>query len=242
MQAITTRELLNFWERNLNNTMIQRALDLLCCASPEMKPEVIAVLNIGERDARLMVLREWLFGSKFLNRSQCPVCSEQIEWETDINDIRMQWPKNDVAPRKYLLKKDGYSIRFRMPDSNDLAAVIADAKPEKLFEKIVFDCKFRSKTFAINQLPEKILEAIDNRIEEENPQADIIMNVRCPNCSHQWEMQFDIVSYLWDEINSWARRILQDIDSIAQAYGWSEQDILNMSPARRQIYSDIVNS
>ena len=242
MHAITTPELLNFWERNLNCTMIQRALDLLCCASPEMKPEVIAGLNIGERDARLMVLREWLFGSKFLNISQCPVCSEQIEWETGINDIRMQWPNDEAVPGKYQLKKDGYTIGFRLPDSNDLAAVFADAGPEKLFEKIVFDCKFKSKSFAVDQLPEKILEAIDNRIVEENPQADIIMNITCPDCTHQWDMQFDIVSYLWEEINSWARHILQDIDSIAQAYGWPEQDILNMSPARRQIYSNMVNS
>lgn len=246
MQQVTGLDLLNFWEQSMNHTLIRRAIDLLCLVYHGKKEEEIASLSIGERDAMLLLLREWLFGPRLQNIAECPICSERIEWKTDIQDIQLQLPKPDNPPGEYLLEKDGYNILFRLPNSNDIADVIADnenrRKPEKLLEKLILDCKFKSEPYGINDLPKKILKAIDHRIEEENPQSNIFMSVKCVNCNHQWEIQFDIMSYLWSEINNWARHILQDVGTIAQTYGWSEQDILNMSPARRQIYLEMVNS
>ena len=63
----------------------------------------------------------------------------------------------------------------------------------------------------------------------------------CPGCGHQWEIQFDIVSYFWAELNDWAKRMLRMVSRLAGAYGWSEDHILNMSPRRRQLYLEMVN-
>ena len=244
MQPVTPIELLNFWERSMDHTMIRRAVDSLCCASPGANEQEIAGLCIGERDARLLLLREWLFGQRLQNMAQCPFCSERIEWEMDIQDIQLQVPNFGIPPENYLLEAEEYSILFRLPNGNDLEAAM-DAKkrtkPENLLTRLILDCKFKNEPCKMNDLPGKILEILDQRIEEMNPQADIRMGLRCANCEHQWEVQFDIVSYLWIEINGWARHILQDIGTLARAYGWSEQNILNMSAARRQIYLDMVN-
>jgi hypothetical protein len=53
---------------------------------------------------------------------------------------------------------------------------------------------------------------------------------------------FDIASYFWDEINAWANRILREVHILASRYGWSERDILALSPWRRQFYLDMVNA
>jgi hypothetical protein len=50
------------------------------------------------------------------------------------------------------------------------------------------------------------------------------------------------VSYLWSELEEWAHRVLVDIHTLAGAYGWSERQILALSPVRRQLYVDMVRA
>jgi hypothetical protein len=73
-----------------------------------------------------------------------------------------------------------------------------------------------------------------------DPQADIEMALHCPGCAATWRQGFDIVSFLWAEIDAWARRTLYDVHRLAAAYGWREGDILAMSAPRRQAYLDLV--
>lgn len=49
------------------------------------------------------------------------------------------------------------------------------------------------------------------------------------------------MSFFWDEINHWAKRLIHDVHILAVAYGWSEEKILALSPWRRQAYLDLVN-
>jgi hypothetical protein len=246
MQAIAAIDLLNFWERTMNHTQIQKAIYLLSLAYPELNTKEIASLSIGERDAKLLLLREWIFGSRLLNMAQCPICTEWIEWETDIHDIQQQLPGSSGPRGNYVLEENGYSIFFRLPNSNDITEIITSdvntKTPIKLLGKLIIDCKFNNEPCNFDDLPEEVLKALDSRIEEESPQADIQMSIKCVNCSHQWEIQFDILYYFWNEIDNWARNLLHDAGTLAQAFGWSEQDILNLSPARRRIYLDLVNT
>jgi hypothetical protein len=230
----------------MNQTMIHRAIDLLSFVLPGKNAEETARLSIGERDATLLHLREWLFGRQLHNLAKCPVCSEQIEWDMDTREIISQSAVYEKSPEEFLLKENGYAILFRLPDSNDLseAMVIKEntAGEWKLLERLIIDCKYNGKPFKIKKLPERILTLLDQKIGENIPQADIVMNINCVNCNNQWDVPFDIMSYLWGEINNWARHILQDISTLARTYGWSEKDILLMSPARRRIYLDLINS
>jgi hypothetical protein len=75
---------------------------------------------------------------------------------------------------------------------------------------------------------------------EIDPQADIQIALTCPACLHQWSAAFDIASHLWIEVNSWAMRILDEVHRLASAYGWSEADILELSPMRRQLYLGMI--
>ena len=66
--------------------------------------------------------------------------------------------------------------------------------------------------------------------------ADLRIGLHCPVCSHDWVVVFDIASFLWKEIDDWAGRMLRDVSDLAAAYGWSEAEILDISPVRRQLY------
>jgi hypothetical protein len=75
---------------------------------------------------------------------------------------------------------------------------------------------------------------------EQDPLAEVLLDLHCPECGHQWQMVFDIVSYFWSELSVRARRLLYDVHALAQAYGWRESDILSMSDTRRQFYLGMV--
>jgi len=109
-------------------------------------------------------------------------------------------------------------------------------------KRIIIECKYRGKRINFSDLPSGIVSGLELCIEGKIPQADISMKVSCVNCNHRWDIQFDIMSYLWIRINNWAVSLLKDLSQLAHAYGWSESDILNMSPARRKIYLEMINT
>ena len=82
---------------------------------------------------------------------------------------------------------------------------------------------------------------LESRMAQADPQANIQLALGCPACGHSWLALFDIVGFFWREIDTWARRVLRDIHTLALAYGWSEAEILALSPWRRQFYLEMVS-
>jgi hypothetical protein len=95
---------------------------------------------------------------------------------------------------------------------------------------------------ALDTLPADVIEAITTHMAETDPQADVQFDLTCPACGHRWLAAFDVMAFLWNEIDTWARRVLRDVHVLASAYGWSEADILSMGAMRRQAYLDLIGN
>jgi hypothetical protein len=91
------------------------------------------------------------------------------------------------------------------------------------------------------ELPPAVVQQLSAQLAEMDPQAEIILTPICPACGHSWQVLFDIVTFFWTELSGQARRLLQEVYRLARAYGWSEADILAMSPLRRQFYLELVS-
>jgi hypothetical protein len=91
-------------------------------------------------------------------------------------------------------------------------------------------------------LPAAVVDAVAKEMAEADPQADVQVAVACPMCGHRGRATFDIVSFLWSEVDAWACRILREVHTLASAYGWCERDILALSPVRRQFYLAMVGA
>jgi hypothetical protein len=98
------------------------------------------------------------------------------------------------------------------------------------------------KAIAASDLPPDIRGAIMDRMEHEEPLANITLDAACPACGHRWRIVFDIVSFFWTEINAWAIRLMREVHLLASAYGWRERDILAMGARRRQRYLEMVSA
>ena len=85
-----------------------------------------------------------------------------------------------------------------------------------------------------------MLDALTEAMAEADPQSHLELALSCPSCQLDWQSVFDIASYLWSEIETWALRILSEVHILASAYGWRETEILALSPLRRQLYLERV--
>jgi hypothetical protein len=238
MMALSTSVLLNIWESGLDQPPAKRALSLLASANPDVSQNELAKLSIGKRDSNLLVLRELAFGPKLDCIAVCPTCKEQLEFTFEIDDIRSK-PENNIT-EPFSLERDGYEIQFRLPNSLDLIAIsnFDDANSARNF--LLKCCILRvakdGKDDSSENLPDEIIDAISNKMSDIERQDDMQLSLTCPTCGNAWQEGFDIVSFLWKEIDAWAQRTLLEVAYLASAYSWREADILNMSQWRRQFY------
>jgi uncharacterized protein (UPF0212 family) len=229
------------WEYGKGRPLIHRALTLLSASDPETPMEELIKLSIGQRDARLLILREWTFGSTLRGIESCPGCGERLELTFTVKDILVD-PITEQT--ELITSHGGYEVRFRLPNSEDLTS-IADHKDiiaarQHMLKSCILTVHHNGENISSDKLPANVDEAIINMIAESDPQSDILLALSCPTCGHKWQAMFDIVSFFWIEINAWVYRILQEVHTLALAYGWREDDILAMSPHKRQLYLEMI--
>ena len=242
MKKLSTSELLEVWERGLSHPPSDWALMVLCTSCPEASWESHARMSIGRRDARLLKLREQTFGPTMQGLCDCPRCGEQMEMSLDVADILLDGQAE--AEEAQLLALHGFDVRYRLPNSLDLAAVaeIGDkaAARKTLFQRCLVEVRSRDEDVHPDALPVSVTDAVEERIALADAQADIQLNLTCPGCNHTWQTTFDIVTFFRQELNTWAHRLLHDVHTLAAAYGWSEDAILALSSTRRQAYLEMV--
>jgi len=242
MRGLTPADMLDAWEACLDRSPLERALVLLASLLPEIPADTLPELSIGQRDRLLMELRRYLFGSQLVNTAICPTCGERVEWESRIDDFlaSVNEDRKDQAER-FSLQNGEYLLSFRLPNSADIAAVMdntekAEIQQHLLLARCILDVEHGGEKLPRDKVPDHVFEELAAHISREDPLADIRIELSCPHCSHGWEVLFDIGSFLWQELNSWAEGMLLSIHRLARGYGWSEQEILALSPVRRQLY------
>jgi uncharacterized protein (UPF0212 family) len=245
-RALSAAELLDVWERGLTQPPVQRALTLAAAAYPGASLETLANLSIGQRDSSLLTLREQTFGPQLVSLVMCPGCSERLELTFAVADVRttaISFGAKSAAVLRFGVAD--YEVSFRLPNSLDLFAIDGSqdvvASRQLLLQRCLLAAEHQGKEQSANQLPAEIVEAVVERMAQADPQADVQLALSCPQCGHQWQAAFDIVSFFWSEIDAWASRLLREVHVLASAYSWREADILALSPWRRQLYLEMIS-
>lgn len=84
--------------------------------------------------------------------------------------------------------------------------------------------------------------AVDAVVDELAGPAALHAQVVCPDCGEPFEAGLDPGALVWDRIQLEAPRLLAQVAVLAQAFGWSESEILGLSDARRHAYLDLVGA
>lgn len=242
MRALTAAEIIQTWETAYRFHPIDQALSILQLVMPEHNRDELAALPLGQRDTLLLALRRATFGESLPGTSHCPECGEAVEFELSCSALATNVPE----PQHKHISRDGYSMTIRPLNSFDLAAAAGETTVQQarnlLVRRCVVEARYQGKMIGPETLPQEIKNGITETALIADPQAEMLLDLNCPACQHHWHNILDIGHILWLEISTRAQRLLLDVHLLAKAYGWTESEILKLSPTRRATYLQMVTA
>jgi hypothetical protein len=240
VRPLAAAEILDLWEALQQAPPGERPLVLAAAASGGRDRAQLAALPLGALDALLMALRERTFGPQAEAVDGCPSCGALLEAAVDLRALREAAPA--AATREY--EGAGVRLRCRLPSLDDVQRAAAEPDDGRARELLLRSCVTEAERggtpLSREQLPAELLEQVARLIEEGDPLADVRIALRCPDCGHGWDARFDITSFLLAELRGRSQRLLGEVHQLARAYGWSEREILALSPWRRRAYLEAV--
>ncbi|MFF7980858.1 hypothetical protein ACFZDK_17265 [Streptomyces sp. NPDC007901] len=234
-------DLLATWEAGLGEASVGRALLLHRAARPDADAAALPALPVGEREADLITLRRALFGERMEVRLACAACGQDMEFDLDAGQLAGSLGESDGRGERVVrIQEDGWDAEFRLPSVADLHTAARAADPRAaLLARCLVSAAHDGTAVPAAELPAPVQRRIAEAVEAADPGADLTLNVACPECGAATRAELDIASYLWTELDSWARDLLLDVHLLATAYGWSEPEILALSPLRRRYYLEL---
>ncbi len=234
-RSLSPEKILDVWETGRQQHELDRALTLLSAAYPGVSRDELADLTIGERDGRLLRVRELILGTGAAAISECPQCEERVEFPLDTSTLLQA---EEIAETSHEVAVDGTHVRFRLPTSRDLAEAVAVPDQPLGVRRLIERCVI--EPHVVDELSDEIAEALSQAVLKADPRAEIIISLGCPNCGRKWELLFDIAHFFWPEIAAQAQRLVCEIDVLARAYGWTEREILSLPARRRRTYLEML--
>jgi hypothetical protein len=225
-------DLIGIWERGLGLQPARLALALVA-AEPDIDPAAAAQWTVGERDSRVLNLRERALGPRLALVATCPACEEQVEAALEVGDLRVE---GRTSTAEIEFEVGDRRLVARLPTAGDLVAIEQAEGVESARLDLLERCLLDSGG---DPPDERVVAAAAARMADADPQADIRLALSCPACDADWEEQFDPVSFFWQELDAWTLRLVRDVHELASAYGWSEADVLAIPPARRRLYLEL---
>ncbi|MGW7366348.1 T4 family baseplate hub assembly chaperone [Streptomyces sp. NPDC054841] len=237
-------DLLATWEAGLAQHDRGRSLLLHRAARPGAGADELLSMPVGEREADLFALRRALFGERMQVRVECASCGEAMEFDLDATLLGAR-TRTPAGPLR--VEEGEWVVEFRLPTVADLAAAGTAPDPVEARRLLLARCTVSAARGGAAVAPEQLAGALPERVaqrlaemaEESDPAADVTLNVACPECGEATPAELDITSYLWTELDNWARDLMLDVHLLATAYGWSEPEILALSPLRRRYYLEL---
>lgn len=242
MIAPSSSQLLTLWEQGERRHPLDRGLLLYGFAAADT-PELyqhpsLADAPLGQCNTALMRLRQTLFGSRLSLWADCPGCGQRMEFELDSEQLPPM-----IAPAEWVeVQFHDQRLRFRCPTSRDLAQIARNTDLDQAGDELLQACAGADVTLPTDPDARRWLrEAVENAIEAADPWADLSLLFQCPACDYSGDACFDIGQVLWESLDARARQVFNDVHLLAQAYGWTEPEILALSDVRRAAYLARVN-
>jgi len=193
---------------------------------------------LGARNAALLGLRGALFPRPWPLHSRCPRCGEACEFEADATALAEQLETLAGAEPATRLDWSGGRITLRAPTADDLRQVARLPEVQSAVRALLARCV--SGEIALDTLDDAALAELERRLERLDPAALVGFALRCPDCGEEWSAVVDVGNALWAELQRAAERALIAVDALARAYGWTEDEVLRLSPTRRAAYMQLV--
>lgn len=231
--AVTAEAIVRIWERGRHEQPVDRALTMLAGLSGRAR-EQLAEVSVERRDRELLELRACIFGGDLTGGACCPHCGCDVEATVGVDQLE------PLEERFSLALEDG-EVVLRLPTSLDLVAVGACTDAESARHELVRRCVEVAPAGAALLERAEMVELLESELERRAGLSGASVALGCPQCADELELELDVATFCWQEIEVLALRLLRDVDLLARRYGWSEREILALSAARRRAYVELAS-
>lgn len=195
----------------------------------------VEVLDLPLSQVATLLARVWTstFGPTADCLIDCPQCGEDLELVLPLEELAAL-PELDSSGS---VGSSGLVVRF--PATRDLLAVTAASDPaHELLRRCLADADGRAVDPAGLSADLRMdVEATTQRLAGA---AAAVVTTVCPACGAPVRVDVDPGEILWQRLRAAVPAVLADVTDLAAAFGWSEADVLALSPARRAAYLDLV--
>jgi hypothetical protein len=211
----------------------------------EVTPDTVRSLTVGDREALLLQLRRLTLGDRLQSVLSCPrgSCGKKMDLELKTDDVLVP-PYSSTDERHQMTVADNganYTVFFRPLTGTDVEAAASVARTDlgaaadQLLRRCVVsvDC---DNGQPVDELPAVVTETLPARLSEADPQAELMLDLTCPECGQGFTALLDVGTYFFQEIAAGIRRLYRDVHLLAFYYHWSEAEILGMTCRKRQRY------
>lgn len=215
-----------------------------------VSPLAVRCLTVGDREALLLHLWRLTFGECLSSVVTCPRqgCGERMDLEVKVSDLLLSAYNNHVEWREINLQRNGrdYIVRVRPPNGMDqeLAAEVGrtnlrDAEALVL-QRCVQPISADGTAFPAEEWAAEMVDRIEEVMTYLDPQAEVLLQLRCVACDQPFAAEFDTGTYLYRAMAERIRFLYREVHEIARSYHWSEEEILSMTPRKRAMYLNLL--
>jgi hypothetical protein len=212
-------ELLDLWVRAGRTAGPARA-GVLSGASPDAS---VGAVNRG-------LLSAWIedFGERLECVARCPSCGERLEAEVSVPAILAAGGES-AAPA---LDLGGSRVTLRPPTLADLeaAAATGDAAAARL--------ELARRSLGGADVDDELAGAVSAALDAADPHLAVRLALECPACGTPFEAAVDVGAHVWAAVDRRAQGVMTEVADLAAAYGWTEDEVLRLPPARRRAYAE----
>lgn len=210
MTGLGADDLLRLYERGRDQGAWQRACLLSAAAGADGA-------TLGDIDRAVWRMRCAMVGQGGQALVTCSGCGAQIEIDLPVGFTPPDRQSEDTVPVVF----DGETHLLRFP-------TLADVTPRGVNRAALCpDAPWADPGF---------VDAAETALAEADPGLRLQLTLHCADCGAAQAPDFDLLGFVWSELDAMARRLVSEIGQLARGYGWREADLLAMSARRRALY------
>jgi hypothetical protein len=226
--------------------LITRCLHRLGPVEP-VGADMVRRLSVGDREALLLHLRRLTLGDRISCLLSCPACGKKMDLDLQIEELLLP-PYTQAQMVHETEISDGensYRVVFRLPNGEDQETAVAQAAESvaSAAELVLQRCVEQvtsAEDERLSDLPPVVLRELPEKMAELDPQAEVLLDLICPECETGFVVPFDTADYVCREFAAQEREFYRGVHALSFHYHWNEDSILNLSRRKRQIYLDLL--
>ncbi len=212
-------QLLSAWEAAAGLPRAARGVGVVQAAG--LVEDMDAALDLPISDAAALAIRVQVeaFGATVDGVLDCAACGQELDVEVPLAELGSGGGASTRVG----------DLAVRAPTTRDL---LEARDGEELLERCV--------GVGAGSLDGEVRAAVEAAAEELAGPAGVVVRAECPECGATVSAPLDPGALLWERVAAAVPAALAEVAELASAFGWSETEVLGLSPRRRRAYLELV--